>query len=205
MWSCYRCRQEFDSNVGFVAQENWADRCCFSCHWFRVRLDYVHRGARSASTLCSQCTDAIPCKQHERFYAMSVAVEYLLHSRRTTGTPMYSPITRHEHETLQSIERKKLQDYATRRRDHHVVSKDEESMEMDEPTMVERTVLDYLKENEHPRNKRVYSVSPEEARGRCTGCHVPVQMRISYCPSCFLQSTEGRAKRARTSTEMCIG
>jgi hypothetical protein len=151
--------------------------------------------------MCSECSD-IPCQAHAPAFAGSVALEYLLHSRLTHNIPYNAPVSQKEHEVSLAIEQKKLQDYASCRSN--------EAMEMEvnmdmELTILERTVTDYAKENtlssRNASSKRSMSEVPEDARGRCVGCHSPVEMCSTYCKPCFVVSPEGRAKRAR----MCVG
>jgi hypothetical protein len=198
MWRCCHCNGVFDYSVGFVVQDDWSsrmfNRSCYTCHWFSFRKP-------SGAHMCADCTD-IPCEVHAPAFARSVALEYLLHSRQQAcnNIPHNAPVSQKEHEFSQAIERKKLQDYASHRKTDAMET---ETCVFMEPTMVERTVMDYAKENSFlPSNpKRRASEFPQDARGRCMGCHAPVEICTAYCRPCFLMSPEGRAKRAK----MCFG
>lgn len=198
MWRCCRCNEVFDYSVGFVVQDDWSsrmfNRSCYTCHWFSFRKP-------SGAHMCADCTD-IPCEVHAPVFARSVALEYLLHSRQQAcnNIPHNAPVSQKEHEFSQAIERKKLRDYASHRKTDAMET---EACVLMEPTMVERTMMDYAKENSFlPSNpKRRASEFPQDARGRCMGCHAPVEICTSYCRPCFLMSPEGRAKRAK----MCFG
>jgi hypothetical protein len=198
MWRCCCCKGQFENSVGFVVQDDWSsrlfDRSCYTCHWFSFRtLD--------GANMCSECSD-IPCQEHAPAFAGSVALEHLLHSRRTHNIPYNAPVSQKEHEVSQAIEQKKLQDYASCRSNEAMQMEDNVDME---PTIVERTVMDYAKNNafssRNASSKRSMSEVPEDARGRCVGCHVPLEICLTYCQPCFVMSPEGRAKRAR----MCVG
>jgi hypothetical protein len=199
MWRCCSCKGQFDSTVGFVVQDDWSsrvlNRSCYTCHWFSFRtLDGAH--------MCSECSD-IPCQAHVSAFAGSVALEHLLHSRVTHNVPYTAPVSQREHEISQAIKQTKLQDYASSLRSYEAMQM-EENVDM-EPTIVERTVMDCAEENTssslRASFKRSMSEVPEDARGRCVGCHTPLEIYLTYCQPCFVMSPEGRAKRAR----MCVG
>lgn len=172
--------------------------------------------------MCSECT-TIPCETHASAVARSFALSCLQKLRRERFIPPNVAVTREEHEFAQSVERNKLEEFKACR--CALVS--EASMEQEgdvnmiynnneEPTMVQRSVVAFpvIKDAgitaRVSANKRSATVtpSPEESRGRCAGCHVPIEFGKSLCAPCFLQTPDGRAKRARLSTsndtEMCL-
>ena len=135
---------------------------------------------------------------------MACAVSSLQQLRRERAIPTNAPVSFHEHEFALAMERQKLQEFTGLR----YAKVPEETMETDDimsvPTMVERTVVECANNNNNNNKDRVSSKRsatvtpcPEEARGRCVGCHMPIEFGKAYCGPCFLQSPDGRAKRAR--------
>ena len=143
---------------------------------------------------CLECS-AIPCEKHAQ--AISVALFDLQQFRLKHAIP----VSQKEQDFARALERR---NQCHRRRSvdsNQDMDTDENALQ--EPTMVERTIVDFRECR--ASSKRCVSVSPAEARGRCMGCHVPIESWMAYCGPCYRQSPDGRAKRARIATEMCVG
>lgn len=204
MWQCDRCKCKTMSHNGFVRLANWSDqKVCFSCHWLDNPLAVADRGASFA---CSECT-SIPCEKHAPAVAQSFAKSRLLELRRHRFVPSNAPVSKQEHDYACTVERNKLDEFNSCR--CAVITEESMEADMEEPTMVQRTVVSFPPIQDAgitariSANKRSATVtpSPEETRGRCAACHAPVEFGKSFCDPCFLQSPEGRAKRARIQVE----
>jgi len=207
MWQCDCCKCKVVSHNGFVTPQSWDNaKVCFTCHWFQNPLAVANRGA---SFVCSECA-TVPCETHAPAVAMSFALSALQQLRRERFIPTNAPVSREEHDYAVSVERSKLQEFKTGRCDkvmEEIMETDD--MIMQEPTMVERSAVAFPVIQDAgitarvSANKRSATVTPcpEEARGRCAGCHAPVEYGKAFCGPCFLASPDGRAKRVKVATE----
>lgn len=128
---------------------------------------------------------------------MSLARASLQQVRRQRFIPSNAPVSREEHDYAVSVERTKLQEF------QRFTTNNNNNDILMEPTMVERVAFPVIPDvgitARVSTNKRSATVTPcpEEARGRCLTCHVPIEFGNAYCRLCFRQSPEGRAKRAK--------
>jgi hypothetical protein len=120
-----------------------------------------------------------------------------------------SPVSQQEHDFATAIRQTKLQEFKASRNYYSrtIVDKNQDTIMM---AVEEPMQFPPIRRHDHhaslrgsvnKRRSATVTPCPEEARGRCCACHVPIQVQETYCASCYLESPDGRfAKRAKTIT-----
>jgi hypothetical protein len=207
MWQCSVCKIKVISHNGYVpSNHHWDNaKVCFTCHWFHNDVAIQDRGA---SFSCSDCT-TVPCEVHALAVATSFARSALLQFRHEQSISSNTPVSQQEHDFATAIRQTKLQEFKASRNYYSrtIVDKNQDTIMM---AVEEPMQFPPIRRHDHhaplggsvnKRRSATVTPCPEEARGRCCACHVPIQVQETYCASCYLESPDGRfAKRAKTIT-----
>lgn len=206
MWQCSVCKIKVISHNGYVPSDHWDNaKVCFTCHWFHNDVAIQDRGA---SFSCSACT-TVPCEVHALAVATSFARSALLQFRQEQSISSNTPVSQQEHDFSTTIRQRKLQEFKASRNYYSrtIMDKNQDTimMAVEQPMQFPPTRRHdrhaSLRGSMNKRRSATVTPCPEEARGRCCACHVPIQVQETYCAACYLESPDGRfAKRAKTIT-----